>query len=521
MQNRMSACMVAALALIGVSCGTVVAEPQAREVAAVDLEASARTALEGGSYAEALELFERASADAQDEGRQSRLEFQRAFTLQQLAAEAPDPQVGAALLMDAAALYESFLERHPQSASGANNLARVYEQIGAGHQDSGSVDRAAPYFAKAEGLYGQAIDAGDSLQGLYLRNYAEMLDRTGEWERAKPVYARIVREQPLSAELQESIEEAHARQGLGELADYLWELLNSGFVREAAGRALAALDESAGAADDARVKLLTLVPMALARDAYDPSAFPGTEFGRRLNALAEDAHIGDGAEQILSLHRASGLNPQRFSWWARQESVSFGGDGNLLPDDSFRALIRALGSRAKLAGRIALAADYFRLAAELQPDEIDPVAVRSLVQMYAELEQPDELERVLRSYSGRLYDAKGAAYRSARTTKIFLYHQTLGELYALIERWGSSDTVASAIFQLEHARDVSRWMEDLSEEPLPPEYRFTPGMAVLLARGYEATHNSAAAEALLREEARRYEAAGDQAAAAAVLKGLQ
>ena len=168
-----------------------------------------------------------------------------------------------------------------------------------------------------------------------------------------------------------------------------------------------------------------------------------------------------------------------------------------------------------------MAEAYFRLAAELQGWDIDPSAVRALVQMYAERNEFNKIDTLLDEYQVGLFIGKGAAISSARDNKIFAYHQTLGELYALIGRWGSSSRVDSAIFQLEHAQEKSIEIENNSDGALPEKYQFTPQLVDMLATGYDRTGEASKGTKLRIEQAERYQKAGDSRATLRVLSPVK
>ena len=105
--------------------------------------------------------------------------------------------------------------------------------------------------------------------------------------------------------------------------------------------------------------------------------------------------------------------------------------------------------------------------------------------------------------------------------KIFQYHQTLGELYTLIERWGDSNKVDSAIFQLEHARSTSMMLADKPHGTSPQTYRFTPQMVDQLSKGYEKTGQVNKVFELRIDQAEIYKKAGDTKDATRVLSPIQ
>ena len=191
------------------------------------------------------------------------------------------------------------------------------------------------------------------------------------------------------------------------------------------------------------------------------------------------------------------------------------------PADGFRGLIRSLGSRYKQIGEPGRAESYYRLAADLRPYDVDPAAIRDLTQLYIEENQLPKVNRLAEEYVDRLFHGKGGAYRNSRLRKIFEYHRTLGVLYATIGRWGDSYRVDSAIFQLEHAREKSREVEERAQGALPERYRFSPDMVNMLATGYVATDQLSRSYELRVKEAERFQQQGDAEAVRKVLEPIK
>ncbi len=493
----------------------------AQDEEAIELEEQGRGALKGGRYEEAVELFSAGSSQATDAELKSRLNFRQAVARQQMSVREPDPETRITLLRSAARLYAGYLKANPDSSAAANNLAKIYKQMGIEAQESGRADRAPRYFQRSASLFEKAIAAADSRQGLYLKNYAQLLEHTGEWEKAKSVYTQIIKEQPLSSEFQQTIASSYIKHGLDQLSQYLWELLDAGYVQQVADGALDALENSAGIPDSDRIEFLTIVCAALAKETYSLESFPHSPTGIRIAAIAKDSFLGGGAAEINRLHRGLPLNESDYRWWRKKGRRNDDRSLGLWPTQGFQALIRSLGSRAKTSGAIQLADGYFRLSATLLPWEIDPAAVRGLVLMYAEENRYDKINDALEDYQLDLFTSKGAAIAGARDGKIFEYHQTLGELYALIGRWGSSNRPDSAIYQLEHARQKSQVLEDSSNKALQTKYQFTPQMVDMLATGYTQIGETEKNTKLRIEQAESYKRAGDIKATKRVLSPLQ
>ena len=484
--------------------------------AAINLEQRGREALKTESYSEALRNFAEASTMTIDAEVRARLNFRQAVTLQQMAikGETGDAQ---AQLKRAARLFQSFLLTHPDSAAAANNLAKTFEQLGNLIARESAAGEARRYYEIADQNYQKALAIKDSRQGVYHKNYAEFLEQTGDWEKAKEYYALLIAEHPLSPALRQTLASSYAEHGSKDFAEYLWHLLDAGYINQTTRFALDSLQKSMNRNDEGRVDLLTIVSVSLAMRSDDYMESLDFRAADPSKSLLNDKLLSQGVQEIVHLHKGIGLNRENYRWWIARGTGLGDPKVGVWPLDGFRALIRSLGSRSKQAGNPQMAEEYFRLAAEIERGSVDPMAVRAMVRMYAEADQFSKIDETLSQYRVRLFRGKSKAYGDSDVGRIFLYHQTLGELYALIGRWGDSSTVGSAIFQLEHAQDFSRELAGDSPEKLPAKYQFTPSMVESLASGYEKTGQPVAATRLRIDQAEFYKAANKPKAAVRVL----
>ena len=488
----------------------------AENSAAINLEQRGREALKTESYSEALRNFAEASTMTSDAEVRARLNFRQAVTLQQMAikGETGDAQ---AQLKRAARLFQSFLLTHPDSAAAANNLAKTFEQLGNLIARESAAGEARRYYEIADQNYQKALAIKDSRQGVYLKNYAEFLEQTGDWENAKDYYALLIAEHPLSPALRQTLASSYAEHGSKDFAEYLWHLLDAGYINQTTRFALDSLQKSMNRNDEGRIDLLTIVSVSLAMRSDDYMESLDFRAADPSKSLLNDKLLSQGVQEIVHLHKGIGLNRENYRWWIARGTGLGDPKVGVWPLDGFRALIRSLGSRSKQAGNPQMAEEYFRLAAEIERGSVDPMAVRAMVRMYAEADQFSKIDETLSQYRVRLFRGKSKAYGDSDVGRIFLYHQTLGELYALIGRWGDSSTVGSAIFQLEHAQDFSRELAGDSPEKLPAKYQFTPSMVESLASGYEKTGQPVAATRLRIDQAEFYKAANKPKAAVRVL----
>jgi len=187
-----------AFTLMAGYCSLLIAETQLTPVEVItDMEQKGRIALEDQQYDKAYELFSKGSEAATDPDLKARFDFGRAVTLQQMA--------GAPKLERAARLYLDYLDDYPQSSAAKNNLAKVFESLGDLSSQKPSSEQDNEYYDIAVGFYEEAIKANDSNKGLYLKNYADFLERTGDWDNAKLNYAIMIRGYPISPRLQQTL----------------------------------------------------------------------------------------------------------------------------------------------------------------------------------------------------------------------------------------------------------------------------------------------------------------------------
>jgi tetratricopeptide (TPR) repeat protein len=505
------------IAFVTCSCTFLIApNGWTQEEVITDLEKRGRAALESKQYSTAQKYFSEGATKANDPDVKARLDFRQAVTLQQMAT-APEVENPEETLMRAARLYHSYLKQNPDSTAAANNLAKIYETLGNAASRDSDHDKAKALFRRADAYYQKAITPNNSSQALYLKNYAEFLERKGDWKKAKETYAQLIKKHPVPPTLQESLARTYLEHGLDDLADYLWKMLDAGYVSQSGETALDTLLQSLNVRNENRVELLTIFCAALAQGTEERSSFTGSDLGRQFNRLRDDSYLGEGAEEVYQLFQGQTFDPDDYNWWASNDLNSSKPDKVLSPIEGFRALIRSLGSRSKRTKNMEMAESYFNLAAKILPSETDPAAIRDLVHMYAEANRLDKIKDVLGEFKGWLYDGKQAAIWNSDLEKMFQYHQTLGELYALIGQWGDSNQVTSAVFQLEHARDASIEIQRRSPEELPETYQFTPQMVDMLSRAYVKTGRADDSLKLRIDQAETFNKAGNTEATRRVL----
>ena len=344
----------------------------------------------------------------------------------------------------AIAAYTRATEIEPAYGAALNNLAQL-------------VARGGDYARAAALLKSAAALTDDPYRVLYLNNYAVAAERSGDVAAARNAYASVAAAQPDNVDAQLS-----SIRLLGDprrMAEQLVKLSNRGEAGPAQSLALDLLRKPYDA--QGKRALLSVVAGTLARQHLDAS-----QAAARLTPLGSDAQIGDGARELLLLYRGN-VDPSQYRWWRTPR------------DERFAALVRDLGAASggvKAEGYYKLALDY--------ADGRDPDAFIELADLYYAQKRTVDLDTLARRYGGAMFDASGD------TAAEYRFHVALGTIYAYLQRWGSENDPASAIFQLAQAQRQHAAAD--------------PKVIDLLATGYAKTNLAGRAVALRIEQAEAF-----------------
>jgi len=467
-----------------------------------------RIALDAGNYEEALAWFRRGLNRTTSTNWEVRFHFYSGLAYQRRAEEQSTSLRRREWIQEAEKHYREVLRRDPRSASTMNNLARLFEA-------SGRTKEAAQ-------MYERALKLEESPKLALEKNYADFLVRAGHWDEAADRYESLVKQEPQSVAPHRTLVKHYLETGSPRLVDYLWELLNEGQVLRTEETSLAAL-EAREWAPQVVDQLFTILALSLSQRYYSADSFIESETAQRLRRLTSspNASIARCSTELLLVHGRENLNPDSYPWWSKRGSAEQEAPHGMWPRDAFRELARSLGKRAKQHQNPELAERYFRLAASLAPDEVDPLGFRELVDLYAEQNRMNDLRALAREYEPQLFMGKGTAYRQSHLAKIFDYHRTLAELYAYLEEWGDERNPNSAIFQLSRAWQTARLLEEQSNQGRGTRVEFSPHLAELLARGYQSTGDVSKSTEVRLAAAEMYLQGGEENKAEMVLAPLR
>jgi Tfp pilus assembly protein PilF len=461
-----------AFAVLALAATAAAAQPQPVDAAI----RAVRKQIEAGRAEDALAALQAADLSAASKRDRARISFYTARALEELGDEGK-----------AVAAYRRAIDTEPTYGAAMNNLAQLLFRRG----DS----------AETVALLKRAIALDDPHRLLYLDNYAAAAERTGDLAGARGAYAQLAAAQPDNVAAQ--VNAIRTLDDPKRMAELLAKLAKLGEIRAAQSLAFDLL----GKPYDERAKraFLGIVAGTLAAQHIDPGKFDSTPAAARLAALHDDPHVRDGAAEIAQLYRGK-IDPPQLRWW-RAETA----------DEQFAALIRDVGASRDAANDKQQAERTFKLALDYAHGA-DPDAFVALADLYFSQQRIPELDALTREYEPTLFAAKGAAIAARDYAAEYRFHVALGTIYAYLQRWGSEDEPASAIYQLTQARRAAadynagvKWGPKIPSDPKTLE---------LLAGAYAKTQQADRAAALRIDSAEAFLGEGRKTAALQLLKPL-
>jgi hypothetical protein len=372
-------------------------------------------------------------------------QFYTALRYQQQSEDPKAPEQARRKYRDSAIrAYEAYVAKNPAAGGALNNLAQLHAQ------DPDPAQR-----ELALTLYDRAIATKDPRAGAYEVNRAKLLATMGRGDRALQASLAAVRADRRNEAAQSLARSLLEKSGnVTEIADYIRSLDESGLVLRAIETGVSELDRLAAK----REPILVAIVESLADPTLSdlPSEFLKGDIATRLRRHADEAEIGGGVRELLSVYEKP-ANPRSLAWWRRD----FNNHEELKAKTRASAMLnltRALGDRCRRAGKqnFDCAEGYYQFAIEFTGTSADPEAFLSLAQIYMNTGREDRLAEIADKYERALFQGKGTAYGRENKPKIVQFHLALGTMYAYLGKWEDpAHRPAGAFFQLEHARRVA------------------------------------------------------------------
>lgn len=431
--------------------------------------------LEAGRRDEAQQVLQAASLAASNDEERARAYFYLGLNEQQRAKGLADgSQERVAALQRSQKYYRMALATNPKSGGSLNNLAQVQADLG---------DRDA-----ANATLERALALGDSRQALYKSTRAQVLAAGPPDARAQQATLEAALATPEDAAARERLVRIAAQGNPALIGELARKLLAQGY----AGQAEEACVEGFASAPTERRALLVLLAQALAAQSYEPVAF--SKFKARtvqaLQQLGSDPAVARGASELLALHVKPVPDYRAYQWWTESYN-KYGPPDRPGPYQTLRALAIRLGDWYRLAGSpesLRRAEPYVLIAVQLSGNTADPTAILNLAEVYAGTGQRDQLRKVSDEYVGALFQGKGGAYAMGNDEEIYRYHLALGTIYGYLGQWQNAQwSPASAIFQLEHAREAADRINRRTPDCGAKCVVVPPAAVELLATAYEQT----------------------------------
>ncbi len=371
--------------------------------------------------------------------------------------------------------YKQQIEDGQQVGAALNNLAVLAVHRG---------DEVA-----AKGYFEKALATDDPHKGRYAYNYSRFLASTDpsaavHWARA------AVDAAPDSMAANEQLASLLAQTHPEEVLPFAGTLLSAGHTDLATRCAMASLVSGTRPAAE-KTAWLILIGERVAKEVGVSDEATKAVAGD-LEALQADPDIGAGSTQLRSVIIAPPATAADTSWWRAQS--------NKLPDNTnsgrvvMRNVLLAVGE-ARSSTDPKVAESYFDAAIQFGDRGPDPNAFLRLVELYASPNRSNDLSKLaalLDQYQRSMFQEKGDAYSRGDWPLIYQMHVALGMTYARLGVWTSEPTYQNAIFQLSHAMDAARQVNNATSAAAQ-RIALPPVAVDLLARGYETTGQPALA----------------------------
>lgn len=409
--------------------------------------------------------------------------------------------------------YKRVLALRPNSPGAYYNLGRIYDQRG----DTKAAAR----------TYAEAAKQPGKDQALYLQRWGDYAASKGLWPEAEAAYESAVILEPRLDEPYRILSERYlANPQDARLLSFLWQLVGAGQEVRAQDLALRAIET--GWPESSQTELLTVVAASLGQRPLAPAELLKSTIASRLGALTGNATVGRGARELLTLYKSPGSGPiGRFEWWDQDYIDPWADHRGIARRDAIRMVLRSVGDWYQEKGDVTTAATCYRAA--IDDAHPDPVALRKLADVYVETSNLEGLNTLAAQYTspeGKLFQAKNEAYRTGQLETVLEYHRALGRIYGNLAdngltSWGSESKPDSAMFQLSRAYSVGEELDKKhAGDAKASATHIDPDLAVLLAKGYQATGDGTKGNDVRLKAADHYEKVGDTVARDKVLHSI-
>lgn len=460
------------------------------EFSYVPLVDSALNLQETGRVEEANEILTAALATEHgrgNRGAQADLHFYIGLINQRGAERDSDTAAASINLGLALAHYDSALLMDSALASVYNNKALILERLGR--------------VSEADVTFQHALACAGEKQQYFTNSYADFLLRQRSWQLACQLLGAIVLQDPENERMHGKCLDLYVKNNSGAITQYLDRLLGAQQVVRVSESAIQLLTDHKWP-PRTKVELISLLTLALSRQWYEPLGFDSSEVGRGLAGLSDDPEVAPAAASLIRLHNAPSTADGDRMWWLRSWREFRPKYPCVPPPDCYRQLCRSLGRWYRDHGSIPLAAEYFRLAANLDEINPDPLAYMDIVDLYADAE---DLEKEVGGLNPlEMFEGKGKAYARQDWRRVYEYHRALGLIFAYRGTWrNDANPPVAAEFQLEHALSTVKKV-NRSGDSVANRMFVDPRVVHELANAYVRSNQIKKAETLIDNQLSEY-----------------
>ncbi|HEX2123286.1 MAG TPA: tetratricopeptide repeat protein [Thermoanaerobaculia bacterium] len=340
--------------------------------------------------------------------------------------------------------YRKALALNPSSTATLTNLAEAEWRTG--NHD------------KAIALLEQGLALNDGRAGEFAANLGEARLHLRDRDGAMKYYAIAAEKDPENVTVHEKLLSLLlATTGPDASTDsvltaYLGLLVARNQADRAIDAALRALETAALSAESAR-GVRSMLVSALAKKDYDFSGYNGSPAGTRIRALiAASSPHREALEAVELLYRGGFETTQPFGVWSDSRPLFGGSVQPSTPVTAFRELVRSVGFGLYRGQKIDAAKNYYQLALDLDPERVDPAAIRGLAAIHAARGEVAALKALDDRYDEALTALDATP---AEAEDIYEFHRLAARIYSL----SSAAPQGAAVRELEEAKRAGHAVE--------------------------------------------------------------
>jgi tetratricopeptide (TPR) repeat protein len=329
-----------------------------------------------------------------------------------------DPKVAEELRGDAVSLMTEAMKIDTSSVPVVVTLGRAYAASGKQTEAVSTYER----------LFRTSASDG---RWQFISEYAHLLPE----DDARPLefYLTAVKDKRVTPDIQSAYIAMAARLKPKDALVYLWELFHQHRAADLERLGCEILPLADPWPDEVQKReLITVLTVGLTVSPPLPQEFASSPAAIAYGKTPPESYFAQPLAEIARLYDPAPLHTGSFSWWTKVPPIPNPPKKDLYPDEAFRRLMMALGSRLEQQtgssqADLTRARDLYSAAVTFRPDQPSPDAAAKLAQLYVTTEQPRDFMKIVNDYDAFIASFT-REYDRDDWKILFDYHRSIGQL---------------------------------------------------------------------------------------------